>query len=224
MHLSMWLVWIFHHQIIYHKVLHSFISIFSDPPLFCPNSIKIQTFHHEFPSLFQLLRRFSVRAGGLNIAAVFHIVDAGVCHEALVMLPNNLIKKQDITGSCFHTMRKMLVSSCWYKRREKSFWCFFFLTHFFLLIELSFFSFASCGLSDMFLPTAYCAAFSGFRCVYMYVCCVKSSIQQRLQSNTMPVTDKVCAFDASSSILLSPCRRFSAFSLAVCCERQLQCE
>lgn len=129
-HLSMWLVWIFHHQIIYHKVLHSFISIFSDSlPLFCPNSwlkkpkqmkpIKIQTFHHEFPSLFQLLRRFSVRAGGLNIAVVFHIVDAGVCHEALVMLPNDLIKKQDITGSCFHTMRKMLVSSCWYKRREK---------------------------------------------------------------------------------------------------------
>lgn len=56
--------------------------------------IKIQTFHHEFRSLFQLLIRFSVRAGGLNIVVVFQIVDPGVCHEALVMLPNNLIKRQ----------------------------------------------------------------------------------------------------------------------------------
>lgn len=134
--------------------------------------IKIQTFHHEFPSLFQLLRRFSVRAGGLNIAAVFHIVDAGVCHEALVMLPNNLIKKQDITGSCFHTMRKMLVSSCWYKRREKSF--LMFLSSHALLSSYRAFIFFFCPMWTVRCVPTNCLLRCLLRvqvCVYVCVLC-----------------------------------------------------
>lgn len=75
-----------------------------------------------------------MRAGGLNIAVVFHIVDAGVCHEALVRLPNDLIKKTGYNRQLFphneeNVSKQLLVQ----KKREVIFdVSFFSRTSFFL--------------------------------------------------------------------------------------------
>lgn len=126
-----------------------------------------------------------MRAGGLNIAAVFHIVDAGVCHEALVMLPNNLIKKQDITGSCFHTIRKMLVSSCWYKRREKSF--LMFLSSHALLSSYRAFIFFFCPMWTVRYVPTNCLLRCLLRvqvCVYVCMCVVLKVASSSAYSRT----------------------------------------
>lgn len=74
-------------------------------------SIKNHNFHLEISSLSQLLRRFYVRTGGVDIVLTFCILDADVRHEAFVVLPCNLIdQRQRHQALIFSQCGKMLVN------------------------------------------------------------------------------------------------------------------